>query len=386
MNIEQERAAFIAVAKSKGLDTQYCHIRDEFYITSTQDAWECWQASAAAREEEHQTAINQNRHEAYAEGYADGKEYQAARQAGEPVAVQVLRDLLADLEMRARMAGEVDEDGTAILDAGSTVIRRAYEVIAAHPATVEANIERAAKAVYEQLQRDEHGSPQSHPWQDGGNSLMQDYARRLANAALAAARQAEEAVAPEGWKIGDDYDGRPQHRLCAAGIHIGEHGNAIECYGETPEAAAALRSKVLHLAATPQAPDAAIRNLQSVTQMVCNMLERDGKPVRSEAAQELRNAVGSIVIQHATTEAGQIKQCWCKSTGKQCHACDMLEEITKMEAEQRMVKVPSVEQVEGIWNALDGLAIIERQPKEKWDALLRHALVAEVLCINGGEK
>lgn len=44
------------------------------------------------------------------------------------------------------------------------------------------------------------------------------------------------------WSKGDDYKDAD---LYTAGISIGDHTNAIECYGKTPEIAAAIRDQIL---------------------------------------------------------------------------------------------------------------------------------------------
>jgi hypothetical protein len=63
-----------------------------------------------------------------------------------------------------------------------------------------------------------------------------------AHAALSAQGQGE-AVA---WKRGDDYTPKEAGRdMFTAGINVGEHDNAIECYADTAEAAARIRDRIL---------------------------------------------------------------------------------------------------------------------------------------------
>jgi hypothetical protein len=49
----------------------------------------------------------------------------------------------------------------------------------------------------------------------------------------------------EAWSKGDDYPGTDQGELPIAGIHIGQHGNAVECYSIKAEDAAAMRDHIL---------------------------------------------------------------------------------------------------------------------------------------------
>ena len=55
----------------------------------------------------------------------------------------------------------------------------------------------------------------------------------------------EPSSATPVWEKGDDYAPSPETSMFVAGIHVDDHGNAVECYGETAEKAAAIRDTIL---------------------------------------------------------------------------------------------------------------------------------------------
>lgn len=64
---------------------------------------------------------------------------------------------------------------------------------------------------------------------------------------------------------GDDYE-ETIDCMPIAGIHNGEHGNAVECYGKTPEAAAALRDHILDCVKRCEQLDAAKEMMATLTE------------------------------------------------------------------------------------------------------------------------
>lgn len=81
---------------------------------------------------------------------------------------------------------------------------------------------------------------------------MEEFCRRLWNAAVVSGRpslaegigSSSPASVDDVWVKGDAYK-RDGADLWTDGIHVGRHGNAIECHGASPQLAGALRDRVL---------------------------------------------------------------------------------------------------------------------------------------------
>lgn len=138
----------------------------------------------------HQLEVFKAQHEGYQAGWRDCA--RAAIAASQPAAEPVAR-WLTDAEVRQVFL----RNGFTIKEGQADLKQYVYE--AAHalmdammdaapaiqqPQDERASIEEAAKAIYPLLLGDAQGSPADFPWRDGGNSYMQDLARRMARAAL----------------------------------------------------------------------------------------------------------------------------------------------------------------------------------------------------------
>lgn len=67
----------------------------------------------------------------------------------------------------------------------SQALANALAERATSPVSQMTDIEKAAEAIYKLIPANTEGAPEDYPWQPGGNSHMQDLARRMARAAVA---------------------------------------------------------------------------------------------------------------------------------------------------------------------------------------------------------
>jgi hypothetical protein len=75
----------------------------------------------------------------------------------------------------------------------------------------------------------------------------------------------------EAWSKGDDYPGNDQGDLPIAGIHIGAHGNAVECYSVKAADAAAIRDHILDCVARCAQMDAAKAMMKTLAERCGNI-------------------------------------------------------------------------------------------------------------------
>ncbi len=146
---------------------------------------------------------------------------------------------LPDFLRKDQAAAAVSAMQAEIADLRAALSRQSVAPTAESAAPYEA----AAKAIYALLEPNGQGGPDSHPWQHGGNSDMQCYARKLAHAAMTAY---PEDAAPQSVAVGVDVKLFPWQELRADVLH-GVDGldndqvntvlGMIDYYAEQPVAA-----------------------------------------------------------------------------------------------------------------------------------------------------
>lgn len=111
------------------------------------------------------------------------------------------------------------------------------------PVSQMTDIEKAAEAIYKLIPANTEGAPEDYPWQPGGNSHMQDLARRMARAALDAAASHAQAPAAQQESIdSSQYFGKLLSRVAEFGFN-GGHEKALIEYIDQHTAAAVAKAR-----------------------------------------------------------------------------------------------------------------------------------------------